>query len=123
MGTPPKVLVIDDDASFTAFVSALLRAAGYTPVVAFDAMQGLMFAQREGPAVILLDVNMPAGGGMQLLERLQKSPKAQGVPVIVVTATTLPGLEAEAKSKGAAGFLTKPVDKDALLGLLQQVLA
>jgi CheY-like chemotaxis protein len=123
MGTLPKVLVIDDDATFTAFVSALLRAAGYTPVVAFDALQGLMFAQREGPAVILLDLNMPAGGGMQLLERLHKSPKAQGVPVIIVTATTFPGLEADAKSKGAAGFLTKPVDKDALIGLLQQVLA
>jgi CheY-like chemotaxis protein len=123
MGTLPKVLVIDDDATFTAFVSALLRAAGYTPVVAFDALQGLMFAQREGPAVILLDLNMPAGGGMQLLERRHKSPKAQGVPVIIVTATTFPGLEADAKSKGAAGFLTKPVDKDALIGLLQQVLA
>lgn len=59
---------------------------------------------------------------MQLLERLQKS-KAQSVPVIMVTATTRPGLEADAKSKGAAGFLTKPVDKDALIGLLQQVLA
>ena len=80
MGTRPKVLVIDDDASFIGFISALLRVAGYAPVVAFDAMQGLMFAQREGPAVILLDLNMPAGGGMQLLERLQKSPKAQGVP-------------------------------------------
>jgi two-component system response regulator (stage 0 sporulation protein F) len=123
MGTLPKVLVIDDGASFIAFISALVRAAGYAPVVAFDAMQGLMFAQREGPTVILLDLNMPAGGGMRLLERLQKPPKAQGVPVIIVTATTFPGLEADAKSKGAAGLLTKPVDKDALIGLLQQMLA
>jgi two-component system chemotaxis response regulator CheY len=123
MATPPKILVIDDDTTFTAFVSAVLRAAGYAPVVAFDGMQGLMFGQREGPAVILLDLNMPAGGGMQPLERLQKSRKAQGVPVIMVTATTSPGVEADAKSKGAAGFLTKPVDKDTLIGLPQQVLA
>jgi CheY-like chemotaxis protein len=60
---------------------------------------------------------------MQPLERLQKSRKAQGVPVIMVTATTSPGVEADAKSKGAAGFLTKPVDKDTLIGLPQQVLA
>ncbi len=123
MGTQPKVLVIDDDANFTAFVSGLLRTAGYAPVVAFDAMQGLMFAQREAPAVILLDINMPAGGGMQLLERLQKSPKAQGIPVIMVTAAKTAGLELDAKSKGAAGFLTKPLEKDALIGLLQEVLA
>lgn len=123
MATLPKILVIDDDATFTGFVSAVLRAAGYAPIVAFDAVQGLMFAQREAPAAILLDLTMPAGGGMQLLERLQKSRKAQGVPVIVVTAATLPGLAADTKSKGAAGFLTKPVDKDALIGLLQQLLA
>lgn len=123
MGKPPKVLVIDDDATFTGFISAVLRAAGYAPLVAYDAMQGLMFAQRESPAVILLDVTMPAGGGIQLLQRLQKSPKAQGIPVIMITATKVAGLEADAKSKGAAGFLTKPVDKDVLIGLLQQVLA
>jgi DNA-binding response OmpR family regulator len=75
MATLPKVLVIDDDATFTAFVSALLRAAGYVPVVAFDAMQGLMFAQREGPAVILLDLNMLAAGGCSCSSDCRSHPR------------------------------------------------
>ena len=123
MATAPKILVIDDDKTFTTMAGSLLRAAGYIPVVAFDAMQGFMFAQREGPALILLDLSMPAGGGMQLLERLQHSSRTLNVPVIIVTGTAGPSLEKDAKEKGVAAVVKKPVESKALLELVKQVLA
>src|SRR5437762_9100452 len=122
MATAPKILVIDDDKTFTAMAASLLRSAGYSPVVAFDAMQGFMFAQREAPALVLLDLSMPAGGGMQLLDKLRDSSKTQNVPVIIVTAMTARGLEAEAKAKGAAAVVIKPVEPKAFLELVKQVL-
>src|SRR2546427_11208267 len=107
MATAPKILVIDDDKTFTAMAASLLRSAGYSPVVAFDAMQGFMFAQREQPALILLDLSMPAGGGMQLLDKLQHSSKTQNVPVIIVTGTGGPAGEADGKAQGAAAGMGK----------------
>ncbi|HXI65800.1 MAG TPA: response regulator [Gemmatimonadales bacterium] len=118
-----KILIVDDDKTFTTMAGALLRAAGYSPVVAFDAMQGFMFAQREGPVLILLDLSMPAGGGMQLLEKLQHSSRTQSVPVIIVTGTGGPSVEKDAKAKGVAAVVKKPVESKALLELVKQVLA
>ncbi|HEV2751296.1 MAG TPA: response regulator [Gemmatimonadales bacterium] len=123
MAVAPKILVIDDDKTFTTMVGSLLRGAGYSTVVAFDAMQGFMFAQREGPELILLDLSMPAGGGMQLLEKLQHSSRTQNVPVIVVTGTGGPSVDADTKARGVAAVVKKPVESKAFMELVKQVLA
>lgn len=122
MTAKPKILIVDDDEQFGLLVAGHLRGAGYPSVIAVDAMQGFMFAQREQPALILLDINMPAGGGLTLLERLVKSVRTQMIPIIVLTARTEPAIEAQARTKGAADFLRKPIDRDSLLAAVGRVL-
>jgi CheY-like chemotaxis protein len=122
MAAAAKILVVDDDKTFTAMAVSLLRSAGYHTVVAFDAMQGFMFAQREAPDLIVLDLSMPAGGGMQLLDKLRQSHKTQSVPVVIVTGTAASAVEAEAKAKGVAAVLTKPIDSKVLQELIQKLL-
>ena len=114
-----KALVIDDDKTIVALISATLRAAGYQVLAAYDAMQGFMMAQREVPSVILLDIQLPAGGGVPLLEKLTNSTKTHAVPVVIVTGGTDPKLEAETKAKGAKSFVRKPIDAQALVALLE----
>src|SRR5262245_21058895 len=120
MASRPKVLIVEDDEQFALLVSSYLKGAGYPSVTAADAMQGLMFAQREQPGLILLDLNMPAGGGIALLERLVKSVKTQSIPVVVLTARNEPEIETQAVAKGAAGFLRKPIDRDSLLAAVNR---
>ena len=114
----PKILIIDDDRALVALLSRWLRDAGYEVVAALDPVQGMMSAKREAPELVLSDVVMPAGGGMPLLEKLL----LDKAPVIVMTASSDPKLEAEAKSAGAAGFLKKPVDPSALRALVEELL-
>lgn len=121
MTAAPKILVIDDDKTFTAMVSSLLRAAGYVAIVAFDAMQGFMLAQREHPDLIVLDLSMPAGGGMQVLDRLRQAHRTQNVPVVIVTGTGSATLEAEVKAKGVTAILIKPVDTKALIEVVNRL--
>lgn len=118
----PKILVIDDDKQLAAAFASFLRDAGYIALIAHDPMQGLMFAQREKPDLILLDVMMPAGGGMGLFEKLARSPKTQAIPVLVVTGTTDLKTEREAMGHGAAGVLHKPVDREVLLRNVKELL-
>jgi len=115
MADKPKVLIVDDDDQFALLMANHLRGAGYLPVTAVDAMQGFMFALREAPALILLDISMPAGGGMSLLGRLAKAVRTQLIPVVVITARQEAEVESEARSNGAVAFLRKPIDKDTLL--------
>jgi CheY-like chemotaxis protein len=118
----PRILIIDDDRPLCELFAAHLRGAGYVPMVAEDAMQGFMFAQRELPDVILLDINMPAGGGMTVFDRLNKSAKTRAIPVVVVTAVSDSKVEADSTARGARAVLHKPVDKDTLLRQVATVL-
>jgi DNA-binding response OmpR family regulator len=113
-----KILVIDDDKTVLATLSAVLRAVGYQVITALDPVQGFMAARREKPEVIVLDLMMPAGGGMQLLGKLSSGK----TPVVVMTALTDPTVEAEATAAGAAGFLTKPVNLESLKEIISELL-
>ena len=122
MAKKRKVLIIDDDRALAQLFASHLRGAGYLPLIGEDAMQGFMFAQRELPDVILLDVSMPAGGGMLVFDRLAKSAKTAGIPVVVITALEDPKVEADSTARGARAVLHKPIDKDTLLKQVATVL-
>jgi DNA-binding response OmpR family regulator len=106
----PRVLVVDDDPDMTRLVGAALSSAGFECLAAYDALQGMVVAQREAPALIIVDLHMPAGGGLKLLEKLRASLKTASIPVLVVTADTASDLPARATALGARGFLHKPLD-------------
>ena len=113
---PTKILLIDDDKTVVTVVTAVLRAANYQVVSALDPVQGFMAFRREKPQLVVLDLMMPAGGGMQLLRKLTSMGT---VPVIVITASQQRNAEAEARAAGAAGFLPKPVNPEALKELIE----
>ena len=118
----PMVLIVDDDRQLTALVQAFLQGAGVASETAFDPVQAFIKARREPPRVILLDLAMPAGGGMMLLERLKKTGGTREIPVIVMTALTEPQIEAEARAKGASAFLHKPLDRSSLISAIAAAL-
>jgi len=117
-----KLLIIDDDRAFVVLAAAILRDAGYLVLEAYDAMQGFMYAQHDPPDLILLDMLMPAGGGMNVLQKLHTVDRLANIPVVVVTASTEAGLEEEVKAKGAVNLLHKPLDRDRLMDLVRGVL-
>ena len=123
MAAKPKILIIDDDKSLVALFSAELGKAGYHVLAAYDAMQGFMLAQRETPALILLDLQLPAGGGLPLLEKLARGGKTMAIPVVMVSATSDPQVQAETKAQGAVAFIQKPVDRTALVETVKELLA
>jgi CheY-like chemotaxis protein len=116
------VLLADDDKVQTLMLSSLLRAKGYRVDAAYDATQTFTSALRTSPNVIVLDIQMPGGTGMLVLERLKSSTKTSAIPVIVLSGSTDPNAEASVKQRGADVYLSKPVDVDELLGTLARVL-
>ncbi len=117
-----KILVADDDRVISTMLCGVLRQAGHKPTPALDAMQALMFAMRAPlPDLVLLDINMPGGTGLETLKRLKQSAKTAHIPVVVITGSTTPDIEAQARALGAEEFLSKPVDPEALLEVVNSL--
>lgn len=102
----------------------LLRQAGHTPIPAYDAMQTLMFALRAPvPDLVVLDINMPGGSGIDALQKLKQSAKTCSIPVVVVSGNADPAMPAAVRALGADEVLTKPIDGDAFLASVKRALA
>lgn len=86
-----------------------------TVVTAYDAAEAVIQAQRERLDLIVLDILMPEGGGFAVLDRLATSAETRAVPIIVLTGSDEPAIEAWARAAGVRHFLRKPVEGAVLL--------
>jgi len=116
-----SVLIVDDDPALTVGVAVRLEASGYEVLAANDVPSGVTKARQEGPDIILLDLGLPGGGGIVVLEQLQADPETRDIPVIVMSARhKSEGLSAV--EAGADVFLQKPVENRRLLYALDVLL-
>jgi CheY-like chemotaxis protein len=118
-----RILVADDDAVTVQLLTAALRGSGYQVITARDAMQAVMAAQRSLPDAIILDILMPAGTGINVLQRIQSSSHTQVIPVIVITGSPEADVEQKTRALGARAFFRKPLDTTQILKLLGEMLA
>ena len=114
------ILIVDDNADTRLVLSARLKANHYDTVFAADALQVMSVALKERPDAILLDLGLPGGNGLMVLERLKANTSLGSIPVIIVTAEDPQVAEARAIEAGAVAFLQKPVDQDKLMAAVQQ---
>lgn len=118
-----RILVAEDDRVVSQLVCSVVRQAGHLPIPAYDSMQTLMYAMRAPiPELIVLDLNMPGGAGIDSLRRLKSSSKTASIPVIVLSGNTDERTPAMVKELGAESFLPKPVDSEALLAAMRAAL-
>ncbi|HZF50021.1 MAG TPA: sigma-54 dependent transcriptional regulator [Polyangiaceae bacterium] len=115
-----RVLVVDDEASARSGLEKLLRQEGYEVESASDGENALSLVSDRPPDVVVTDLKMPRMDGMQLLAKLRE--QNAEIPVIVVTAFGDVASAVGAMRAGAADYLTKPVDFDALLVSIERVL-
>lgn len=117
-----RILIADDSRFQIQMLASWLTPMGFEVIFAVDALQTWMTALRSNPDVILLDINMPGGTGIEVLKRLRLSNKTQHIAVIVVSGEKNPATEATARGLGAVEFLRKPVDQEQLCLSVNRVL-
>jgi signal transduction histidine kinase/CheY-like chemotaxis protein len=105
------VLVVDDDATARELIAEHIKAEGLPVVTAASGLEGLKLAKHLRPIAITLDVMMPDLDGWSVLAALRQDTELADIPVIMVT---ILDEQRRAASLGAAGYLTKPIDRDRL---------
>jgi len=117
-----RILIVEDDASMRQVLVAQMKTSDYDALPAPDALTALAQAQKNLPDLILLDLGLPGGGGLNLMQRLQSIPKLSVIPIIVISAREGIPIEREVLDKGAAAFFKKPVDFSQLLVKIRELL-
>ena len=117
-----RILIADDDTLFVRLLAGQLGAKGFSISVAYDALQVMQSARQSPPDAILLDILLPGGTGLQVLQRLKASAKTSMIPVLVISVSDDPTLPATVQSLGAEGFFHKPVDIELVVSTLGRIL-
>jgi adenylate cyclase len=115
--TADCILVIDDDATARELIADHLKAEGFSVVTAAGGVEGLKRAKELRPTAITLDVMMPDLDGWSVLAALRQDPELADIPVIMVS---IVDEHRRGIALGAAGYLTKPVDRERLHRLVSR---
>lgn len=119
-----RVMMVDDDPVLVDVIQSTLEEVGYANFTSTTAPGGALRMMKEiRPDVLLLDVVMPDIDGLTLLEMIAADTELKRTPVIVLTASSEPGVKLRALELGAADFLAKPVDPSELVLRVRNTLA
>ncbi|CDM62639.1 MULTISPECIES: response regulator transcription factor [Rhizobium] len=117
----PIVYVVDDDVSIRESLELLIRSAGFEPMLFASARDFLSRWHDDGPSCMVLDVNLPGLGGLDLQRMLTSG--GNRMPIIFVSGFGDVPMTVKALKGGACDFLTKPIDSVALLDAIRSAVA
>lgn len=118
---PSKILIVDDDVDLANLLAERLKEHEYDIVVAHDGFQAIKLAHSERPDIILLDILMPAGGGINTFKNLASSEHTVGIPVIFITAYDTEEIRQNVLNMGAKDFFAKPFKMEEILKKIENV--
>src|SRR6185436_3078245 len=114
----PVVIIVDDDQSFRTFLSRLVSTIGLKAILYASAEEFLAARPPDGPACLVLDVQMPGLSGLDLQRELVRT--GHRLPIVFITGHGDIPMTVEAMKAGAVGFLTKPLRNQDLLDAVKE---
>jgi CheY-like chemotaxis protein len=115
------ILIVDDDSRNIFALSAVLRAKGFHIVSSTSATEGLRILEEDNKiGIVLMDIMMPDMDGYEAIAQIRSSATVSKMPVIAVTAQAMVGDREKSLKAGANEYISKPVDVDVLLRLLNK---
>ncbi len=118
----PRILVVDDDHRNVRLMESILKSNGYEVLRAYDGKEALQVVGTDAPDLLLLDVMMPRMNGLEVCQRLRANRATRLLPIIMVTALNALDDRVEALEQGADDFVSKPINKIALLAKVRSIL-
>ncbi len=112
------ILIVDDNATNLKLARVLLQGAGYEVRTAADAEDALRLLATFRPRLILMDIQLPGMDGLELTRQLKADRATRDIVILALTAYAMKGDEEKARAAGCDGYITKPIDIDALPGVI-----
>jgi two-component system response regulator MtrA len=117
------IVVADDDPTILELVTVVLGTAHYDVVATTDAVAAMAMVRTRAPAAVILDVQMPGGGGLSALSKIKSDPKTSKLPVMMLTGERDTITVMRAMDGGADDYMLKPFNPDVLLERLSRLVS
>ena len=117
-GDPPLLAVVDDDADVRIALVRLVSSAGFAVESYATGAEFLLSIERRVPDCLILDLQMPDMSGFDVQAALARNPRVR-IPVVVITGHDSADARNRARDLGACGYLTKPVEHEALFAAVE----
>ncbi|MET8471097.1 HAMP domain-containing protein [Streptomyces sp. NPDC006422] len=116
-----KVLIVDDDIRNVFALTSVLEQQGLSVLYAENGREGIeVLEQHDDVTVVLMDIMMPEMDGYATTTAIRRMPQFAGLPIIALTAKAMKGDREKAIESGASDYVTKPVDPDHLLSVMER---
>ena len=103
------VIVVEDEPDAAELFAEMMRVSGFRVLKTYSSTPAISLIAKENPDVVILDIMMPDVSGLEVLRFMRREPELRGIPVIVVSARSMPSDIKEGLEAGATLYLTKPV--------------
>jgi CheY-like chemotaxis protein len=115
---PASILVVEDNEANLTLIDYLLRAYGYSPMLARTGPEGVRSATEARPEIILLDIRMPDMNGYEVAAAIRATPGLERTRIVAVTASAMVGDRERIKAAGFDGYIQKPIDPETFIDTL-----
>jgi CheY-like chemotaxis protein len=116
------ILLIEDDAFQLQMLQGILGSDGYQVQAVSNGTEALALLETARPDLILCDIGMPGMDGFAVLRHIRRASQVPGVPFIFITGHHSQGAVIEGRRMGANDFLSKPIQREALLEAVYRAL-
>ena len=115
-----RILVVEDNIDNYELVRFILERAGYDVFLAMNGRDGLGAARSQKPDLILMDLTMPEMDGWLAAEKLKADDATKSIPLIALSAHTLPSERKRALEAGCDGYVSKPIHMAGFLEVIER---
>ena len=117
------VLIIEDNEKNRKLCRDVLQVKGYQTIESETAEEGVKLVGEKGPALILMDIQLPGMDGITAMKQLKAAPGTKHIPIIAITASAMTHNRTTMLAEGFDGYQTKPISLKDFLGEIERVLA
>lgn len=118
-----RILLVEDNPQNRYLMTYLLESKGHVVDVAEDGEQALTILKDQVPDLILMDMQLPRVDGYEATRRIKADDRLRSVPLVALTAHSMKGDRARAVDAGCDAFVSKPVDAEEILALVERMTA
>ncbi len=116
------VLVIEDNEKNLYLLTFLLEKSGLRVISARDGANGIELAKQTGPALVILDIQLPSMDGYAVAKALRDCEQCRTIPIVAVTSYAMPGDRERALEAGCNSYIEKPIDPDGFVNEVRRFL-